>query len=267
MTLERSSLTKPHKAQTIHLKVKFDNCEYVMGTLSLNLSKSELSYHLHHPVESNFNPLDLNNNKPTSRLDHVTWHKNEIHIKKMNDELVGKIEAPNGNFLPSIKQIKPIFVETFFLNSMTQHKILVPSNNFKIWAGSHEQLITNSASLSDFSFVLILIPSATPISHASETPQASLGDENAINLSCLAAPGHIVWRIDAYPEWALLGFTTPFVNNEILHQREFIPQGSIRALNYQNPSAGLSVILRQAFNHVNNLVQQKPSPQPPTPND
>lgn len=250
--------TQGHKPTTLHLTAKINSCEYVIGTLSFKLKEKEeeLSYHLHHPAESNHQPLNLNTQQPTSRADHVTWHNNVIHIKMVDKSTVLEIPSSYGSFLPTTPIVQPIFVESFFLNGSPKHEILVPRKSFTPWQNSHEQLIINSEKITDFSIALILIPSTTPIDHLFATSQVTRSGNNAIDLIYLLEAGYTPGRIEAYADWDILVITTPFVDNNTLRTEQPIPKFSIRALNYENPTGGLYAILLHASNHANKLTQQ-----------
>jgi len=67
--------TKSNSPQIIDLKIKIDDEEYVLGTLSFNLNKEEMSWHFNVFKEKQ---LDLNTGIYTNPYEHLTFHKKYV---------------------------------------------------------------------------------------------------------------------------------------------------------------------------------------------
>jgi len=232
----------------MHLKIAIKDCEYVLGTLSFNLEKAELSYHIHFPLGTPPKQLDVDSNVVTDRIDHITWHEKVVHLKagsKRHSKIIGQIPMPGGSFIPTEKLVKPILVEGFFLKN-SDCPLVQLNSSFPDWKGSEESLITSFEEKIDFSLVLMLAPESCPTNHIFLTSKISAINNVERELFYIRAPGHDLGRMQGVAKgWDLIVFTTPFVR-ETDQKSLYKVKGPIRLPDYTKPIDSLYSILEKA---------------------
>ncbi len=233
------------KPFAMHLKIAIKNCEYVLGTLSFNLDKAELSYHISFPSGTPNKQLDIDSDIETDRIDHITWHEKVVHLKA-GAKKIGQIPMPGGKFIPTEEIVKPILVEGFFLKD-ADCPLIQLNSSFSDWKSSEECLITSFEEKIDFSLVLMLVPESCPTKHIFLTSKISAKNNIEHDLFYIRGPGHDLSRMKGVAKgWDLIVFTTPFVreiDSKSLHKIK----GPIRFFDYTKPENSLYSILNRAY--------------------
>lgn len=225
------------KPTAIHLHILINGQEFLLGTLSFNVSKEELSYYFAYPVESLPKHKNLNSNQLGPRLEHITWHSKGVHIKRVGikgyrRDSIGQLEQ---TFFPISKQVKPILVQSFYLNGGESH-LLCKIQDFKKWLDAQIQIIAKYAqSVEQFSLMLLLIPA----DYLVEDCWFMVNPEKVIfKLDQLSI---VIGRIQVFEEWDILAVVSPHVI-PIMLSKNIV--GAQFALNYAAPAVSINEILR-----------------------
>jgi hypothetical protein len=226
-----------NRALTYHLVITINNEDYILGSLSIKQHKNEMSYLLHFPKDALNEPLNINLNKKTSRLKHITWHKDRVHIKLLDGTYRSIKYEP---FLPSQKIIKPIFVESFYADAM-RLPLMIRSCEFPSWReGRKVRILALNASL-NFSIFFGLLPNDWQLDGvyltSSESPEL---------LFSLGQLYFSILRIqNALGSWDLLVCTSPYVSGgKYEHPNMTSPQ---RKLDHLSPGSSVNLIIKNIF--------------------
>lgn len=226
---------KFHKAIPIDLKIKVGSEEFILGTLSFNLNKDEMSWHFNVFKKKQVN---LNTGEYTFPFEHLTFHGNVRHIKLSKGRLtkpttVGKYSV----FFPSLEE-DIVLVEEFSLNGSEKH-CLAKESNFK---NSTSQVLANFKRPIDFSLMMVLIPTGCPTNYFMEEAKFYYKNKN-IKLSDFVTSNYPVGRIICFNKFDLLIFIVPGVRD--ISKIEKKPLGSFRILNYQKPLGSICEIVKE----------------------
>jgi len=143
--------------RTARLKINMAGSEYILGTLSLKAQGEEqISYFLHLPEEL-VTQLNNETNQTTSPIDHITWHKNDIHVVTRNKKKENEIGKIKEKLLPSNGKMKVIFIESFVISS-NPRDILSKLTRWETI--DEEHLLIIFSEIRDFSLVFLLVPQA-----------------------------------------------------------------------------------------------------------
>ena len=198
---------KPHK---IHLKISIGGELYVLGTISLNLAKREIYYLFHHSESAPKKLYDINSNQYVDPPNHISWHRERVHIRSEADVLYF-VEYPNGDLFPSTPEIRPLLVEGITLNDMPT--LLRKDAAFTNFENADEYLQLKLTQVSNFSLVLMLVPSAWTTPDIFNGSFLSNNEKIKIPLWYLRSESHQIFRVLAFKNWDLSIWTTPFVRN------------------------------------------------------
>jgi hypothetical protein len=87
---------KVGKPAAMKLIVTISGKAYVLGILSFNILKEEFSYHFTYPADAPVNHFNCDTGEYTARFDHITWHRNNVHIKRRDDVPIERFELEQG---------------------------------------------------------------------------------------------------------------------------------------------------------------------------
>lgn len=219
------------KPNLIKLSINMIGQEQEIGVLSLKPHNNTMSYHFRFPSGMLKEQFDLDASELGAGFDHVTWHSDVTHLKKSDNVLIGQID---DIFVPQAEEIKPILVESFYLNGGQSHLV---GNDLqsKEFRSATKQTIGQITTMMDFSLIFILIPVNFALEGCFvQLPSKKL--EFSLYQLCTT-----VGRVQVFDGFDLLVCTTPYTPN-ILHAGIVGPQ---RAINFQNPSGCINRILER----------------------
>ena len=235
-----------NKPGVVHLTGQIAGCDYVLGTLSFNLNKKELSYHLTYPDGARQEQLNYDTGEMTGRLHHITWHKNVAHIKRSDGIMIEQIDLHPGPLFCDVPILTPIFVESHYIGSV--EPCLQNESDFRCWQGSQSQRIFSVSESSDFSILLFLLPSTEPTDHVLLGMQfINLPDgfEVPPSLVDICDESHRVGRIEIGGGWDMLVLTSRYTRTI----SGIVPpenKGSFRLLDYKRPMSAIADLIAQA---------------------
>jgi hypothetical protein len=233
------------------------NTTYVLGTLSFNSAKEECSYHFTYPEDSSKVHFNCDTGKLTARLDHITWHKNIVHIKRGDDVAVERMTLSQGPLFCSQPVITPIYVESLYF--VSNKPCLKEIHQFRAWKGSQTQQVLNLNQSHGFTILFILVPAKADTASILVGTQFRDMPKNMAYPPCLVDlcdMNHRPGRIQLWNGWDFLVVTSP-LTCRILSPIPPILGNSYRLPNYQNVPAALTDLLMQA----NNLTKEDVSSQ------
>lgn len=236
------------KPQNINLTVEIVSRRFVIGTLSFNSNKNEFSYHLAYPFNSSDRQLNHDNGKVTSRVDHVTWHRNVIHIKCKDNTKLDLSPLSGGLLSQDRKEMLPCYVEShYFQKDKPDH--LLEINDFKPWKGSEMQQIFDLDTSDGFTMVLLLVPedmdSNLVLMHYSS--DNSFDFENGTFLSDLCVR-RSAGRIQLGNGLDIFILCTPLKCRTRFPSHAIFSEDGCRIMNYKNPLSGVIDLLKQVKN-------------------
>ena len=207
---------KPHK---LHLKVAISGEIYILGSLCINLSKHEIYYLLHHSENAPSKVLDVDNNILIEPMDHISWHRKQVHIRSKN-KIVQHIDYPNGDLFPSIPAIRPLLVDSVVLNNSTE--LLRRDKSFKNFNDADEYLQLQLPHASNFSLILLLVPRSWKTSDIfTHSRLAGNAGPKEIPIWYLRDDTHELGRILAFDNWDLIVWTAPYVRKISIQSAKF----------------------------------------------
>lgn len=242
----------PHKPLILRLKINMAGTEYVISDLSFNVRENQFYYLLNWPSESSDSQKYLNENRTTSRVNKISFHKDSMHIKVEAEiegkQLEKKLERIERKFLPSDNQVKLLFVESFVLEG-NPASILATSTNLKSrLKPDHEKVISILPDVIDFGLILLLVPSTISVDDVMFNSIIEYNDFQ-IPLSNFKKENHTIGRITAFDGYDMVIFTTPYAH-KIDSSTENMPQGPSRILNYTEPLQSLVKIIKDNNNSL-----------------
>ncbi len=234
-----------NKPICVHLKIAIAGSEYILGSLCLNSSSREMVYRFHFPKDMPFEQLYINKEIKSPRLDHITWHKKVINLKLYRlgiyKPLYQKITMEE-DFLPAIKKIKPILVESFCLNGSILH-LIGDKHNLK-WKRkkNDEALIASFKNIGNFSLLLFLIPTEWDLKNCSIAP-FSLSDQSPLFFSFDQICSGLCRITGAFRNWDVLACISPYAADIFFEDKRLLNQR--RLINCDSPASGVNVILQK----------------------
>lgn len=220
-----------------HLIITINNEDYILGSLSIKHHKNEMSFLLHFPKDVLNELLNISQNKKTSRLDHITWHKNRAHIKSLDGSCNSiKYEL----FLTNQKIIKPILVESFYVDTKGLH-LMITSSEFTSWREGQKVKILALNTSSNFSVFFALLPNDWSLDgvyiNSYELPKLLFSlDKLCFGISRIQ---------NAFRNWDLLVCTSPYVpGGKYKHQNMTSPQ---LRLDYMLPSSSIDLMIKNIY--------------------
>lgn len=247
-----SKATDRNKPPAFHLTVSIDDTSYILGTLSFNRVKEEFSYHFTFPQDAPNEHFNCDIEEYTSRVDHITWHKNIIHIKRGDNVPIERVYLKQGPLFCEVPVITPLYVESHYFHST--EPCLKKDCDFSRWKGSQSQQVLKLNSSTSFSILFFLIPANI------DTPSILVGTQFMEIPGNLGFPpclkdlcdiNHRPGRIQLWNGWDFLVVTSP-LKCSILSPVPPILGNSYRLPNYQNVPAAMTDLLMQA----NNLTKE-----------
>jgi len=232
----------------VHLNVTLANTTYVLGTLSFKATEDECSYHFMYPKDAPEIHTYCDTGEHTGRLDHITWHKDCVHIKRIDRIAIERIDLSSAPLFSCEPVITPIYVESLYF--VANKPCLREAHNFKTFQGSQSQEILNLNQSDGFSIIFMLIPAKM------DTPSVLMGMQFAETPKHLCSPpcladvcdmNHLPGRIQLWNGWALLVIASP-LRCRILSPVPAILGNSYRLPNYGNVQASLTDLIMQATN-------------------
>jgi hypothetical protein len=228
----------------VHLLVKIDKIQYILGTLRFNAC--EFSYFFTYPSDSPKIHLHRDNEKSIYTLDHITWHNSRIHIKRKDNITVAHADYP-GRLLSTPPILTPLYVESHYFN---RTPCLIKKNEFTPWGGSKSQEVLSLDASTGFSLAFFLSPStiSTPeILMGLQFLEIPRGLSYPPSLANLCDLKHRPGRIKVWENWDLIILTTPFIQSIISPILPVIGAlDAYRLLNYSNTEAALVDLMLQA---------------------
>jgi len=225
----------------LNLLANIGGTQYVLGTLRFNAD--EFSYFFSYPSDSPELHLNCDTGEQTSRLEHVTWHNGQIHIKRKDNVAVEIIKFP-GPLLSEIPILTPLYVESFYFKDVP---CLLDSKDFTPWSGSVSQEILSLDASEGFSLIFLLAPSKDPtpiILMGLQFADPPEGLSYAPSLADLCNLKHRPGRITVWEGWDVVVIITPFVQSTLSPIPSAI--GPCRLPNYRNVPAALTDLMLQA---------------------
>lgn len=241
---------KTNKPSTVRLSVTLEGTAYVLGTLSFNEKKGECSYHFTYPQDAAKIHFCCDTGEKTARLDHITWHKNTVHIKREDNVKVEPIELSDSLFCGT-PAITPFYLETFYFTA--NEPSLAKTEHSKPWKGGLSQEILSLTQSDGFSVLFVLVPSAedtASILVGLQFKDLPEGMEFPPCLLDLCDQLHLPGRIRLWGGWDLLVVTSPGKCRILSPIPEALGE-CYRLPNYKNVPAALTDLLMQA----NDLVR------------
>ncbi|MDP1834894.1 MAG: hypothetical protein Q8K75_03100 [Chlamydiales bacterium] len=244
-TTKRTGTSKP---ETIKLIVTIAGKSYVLGILSFNTSKKEFSYHFTYPKGVSETHFDCDQGKLTARLDHITWHKHKIHIKRRDDVAIEQVEFENGPLFCDTPVVTPLYIESLYFADSSP--CLRDNEEFDGWRASRTQEILRLEDSKGFSVMFVLVPSSTITVALLHGLQFLKFPESLRSPPCLANlcnETHCPGRLQLGAGWDLVILTSPYM----LRIGSKIPEelgNSYRLPNYKNVPAAMTDLLMQANN-------------------
>lgn len=229
----------------LHLIAKINGISYVIGTLRFQ-KDMEFSYFM---VDNRYlvdKVLDLDTGEMTSPFEHITWHRQRVHIKRKDNTEIEAFEYQHGQLIADQSLITPLYVESIYMNKTP---CLIKKSEFTRWNGSQICEVLSIESSKGFSMVFILVPSSIP------TPSILLGVQIAEgfnnlqkknSLATLLDINHRTSRITLWENWDMLVLITPFLSQTVSPIPASIDPGC-RSFNYKNVAAALTNLVKQAF--------------------
>jgi hypothetical protein len=226
------------KPPALHLKASIGNKLFVLGTLSYNLNKKEVSFYFH---PSSKTQLDLDSGQQTDPIDHITWHEREMHIRTKR-KILQTVPYPNGSLFQTPGTILPMYVEGFFLNGDTS--ILCDDSRLGWKANSDEVLILDQEVPLNFSLIFLLVPSERTTENIVLGSHVRFKDGSEIPLFYLRTATHEIGRIKPFEGWDMLVFTTPYTCATAALDSRL--GSTCRLPDFISPVSSLTSILQQA---------------------
>jgi len=190
----------------VHLEVSVKGVKYALATLSFNLDNPQMSYHFHYPEYAPEKHLYCETGQSLGRLDHITWHKNEVHIRRRN-KVVEEVEYADGTFLENPPRITPLLLDSIFIEE--NEMILRRLSNEKLWPNqeSVSKTILELDAPKSFSVLFLLVPKSLGILSAlafqfEKTPDNFIRSPMLADLWNLNHPFTIIREI--WEGWELL---------------------------------------------------------------
>lgn len=253
MTLTTAEKPKEiNKPSVVHLTISVAETTYVLGTLSFNSLKEEFSYHFTYPEESSKIHFNNDTGELTARLDHITWHRDVAHIKRVDNVAIERIALSQGPLFCKDPTITPIYVESLYFAASAP--CLREADQFKMWQGSQAQKVLSLNNSEGFSIVFMLVPAKIDNASLLVRTQFKEVPKNGDFPPCLldlCDMNHQPGRIQLWNGWDLLVITSP-LKCRILSPIPPVLGNSYRLPNYQNVPAALTDLLLQA----NNLTKE-----------
>ena len=231
----------PSPPYTLTLKISIGSNIYVLGTVSVNATKEEFSYHLAHSESSPDKHLNLTNNTRTMPPDHITWHKKSAHIRRLNKILQTHPYA-EGCLFPTEPKIKPIFVEGIYLNDPSN--LFRKDSNFDKFKSGEEYLLLSMPKALNFSLVFLLVPGIWKTPDIVTRAENLIDKKERIPFWYLRAENHEIGRIKGFQDWDLMILTTPYTR--ILPPIDSRLGKDYRTCDFISPISSLSSLIRSA---------------------
>jgi hypothetical protein len=230
------------KPAAIELLVEIGSTVFVLGTVSFNLQKEELSYHLIASEEAPEQAIDVSSGTIGDRLHHITWHAKRAHIRTYS-KIVQETNYPWEGLLTTDGLVpRLLLVEGVRLKNST--KLLRRYERHKSWTGSSQEFILRQDSVDDFSVIFFLVPKDIPTTDL-------IGRGVCVDLRGVEFP---LWylrsergevgRIRAFLKWDLVILATPFAQSADPVHRTF--QTGYRSLDFIKPENSLLAIAHKA---------------------
>lgn len=144
------------KPPILHLTVSLNNIQYVLGSLSFNLKNEQFSYHFAFPEKTPGTCLNLTTSNKTSRLDHITWHSNCVHLKDADDNIIEEFYYTDGPLIQNRPCIMPLYIESIYLANGLP--FLPNESSFPPWSNGVNQRILSSNTSEGFSMIILMVP-------------------------------------------------------------------------------------------------------------
>jgi len=230
------------KPATIELLVEINSTAFILGTVSFNLQKEELSYHLIASEDTPAQIMDISSGTIGDQLHHVTWHAKRPHIRTCS-RIVQEANYPwEGPLTADGFEPRPLLVESVCLKNSS--RLIRRYERHKAWTGSNQQVILRQNSVDDFSVVLFLIPKVTPTTDLMGGGFVKQKRGEKIPLWYLRSEQHQVGRIQAFLKWDLVILATPFGQSTDPVPSTF--QTGYRLLDFIKPANSLLTIAQKA---------------------
>lgn len=234
------------KPETIKLTITLSKKTYVLGILSFNVKREELSYHFTYPSDAPKDHLNYDTGSLTARFDHITWHQNNVHIKRLDDVAIEHIDLEQGPLFCDKPIITPLYVESIYFNNNSP--CLQEVDQLQGWISSQIQEILKLEESSGFSVVFILVPSSTKMEDfllGLQFLELPRGMDYPPCFVDLCNGSHRAGRIILWSGWDLIILTSPYtckIKSEIPKELG----DSYRLPNYKNVPAAVTDLLMQA---------------------
>ncbi|CCB87329.1 unknown protein [Parachlamydia acanthamoebae UV-7] len=234
------------KPEAIKLIVTVSNKTYVLGILSFNTKKHEFSYHFTYPAKAPIDHYNCDTGLYTARFDHITWHRNNVHIKRRDDVAIERIDLNPGPLFCEKPVVTPLYVESIYFNNNCP--CLQEIEHSYGWNSSQTQQILNLEESLGFSVMFILVPSLTKMKDLLLGFQFLDLPEGMNYPPCLVDlcnQAHRTGRIILWSGWDLIILTSPYT----CKIKSVIPKElgeSYRLPNYKNVPAAVTDLLMQA---------------------
>ncbi|WP_068468938.1 hypothetical protein [Candidatus Protochlamydia phocaeensis] len=234
------------KPETIKLTITLSKKTYILGILSFNVKKEEFSYHFTYPSDVPLNHFNCDTGLKTARFDHITWHKSSVHIKRLDDVAIERIDLNQGPLFCDKPIITPLYLESIYFNNNSP--CLQELGHLQGWKSSQIQEILNVGESSGFSVMFILVPSSTKMEDFLLGLQFLELPEGMNYPPCfvdLCNETHRAGRIILWSGWDLIILTSPYT----CRIKSIIPKelgDSYRLPNYKNVPAAVTDLLMQA---------------------
>lgn len=156
--LKRKIMAEPLKK---HLLVTFKDINYVLGTFSFNIKEEQFIYRFSYPNGPQKH-LNVDTDELTEPYDHITWHKNLVHMKRGKD-VVEEYVYQQGPLICGTDYISPLMIETI---KLSESSCLAREDEFSFWKNADREHIFTIEPDGYFSTILFLVPTNMPTANA-----------------------------------------------------------------------------------------------------
>lgn len=152
--------------------------------------------------------MDLSSGIKGDQLHHITWHAEHPHIRTNSKIIQDAVYPWRGLLTSGCLEPRPLLVESVCLKGSAE--LLRRFEAHKSWSGSTQQVILRQNSADDFSLIFILVPKTIPTADLFAGGRVSGNAGEKIPLWYLRAEQFSAGRIEAFSDWDLVVFSTPF---------------------------------------------------------
>lgn len=115
--------------------------------------------HFTYPANAPVKHFNCDTDEYIARFDHITWHRNNVHIKRGDDVPIEHCELEQGPLFCSKPIVTPFYVESLYFSGSSP--CVQEIEHFKGWKTSQTQEVLRLEESIGFSIMFVLVPSST----------------------------------------------------------------------------------------------------------